>query len=179
MQQQTTQKIYRSGTLNEVKTLTAGFDVMVSPYQASAGLYLVDLNECDEKAVLSAMSVNAMQAGFIFEHIITVDYYGRPTAEIRLRVKNAVNANEPVYAGRVCIRKPTNFNLEPKPKRLQHMGHFVKAGDYTSSRFEGAEAAFVNRLFDEGMLEKSPENPVDMRPTPEGVRWYTAHTANK
>lgn len=177
--QQQVQKIYRSGTLNEVKTLTAGFDVIVSPYQASAGLFLVDLNGCDEKAVLNAMSVNAMQAGFIFEHIITVDYYGRPTAEIRLRVKNVVDANEPVYAGRVCIRKPTNLNLEPKPKRLQHMGHFVSAGDYTSSRFDGAETAFVQRLFDEGMLEKSPDDPTMMRPTPEGVRWYTAHIANK
>lgn len=175
---QGTQKVYRSGTLNEVKTLTSGFDVILSPFQASAGLYLVDLNGCNEEDVVKAMSVSAMQAEFIFEHIITVDLYGRPTVEIRLRVKNVVDANEPVYAGRVCIRKPANFNLEPKPKRLAHMGHFIKAGDFTSIRFEGAETAFVGRLFDEGMLEKSPENPSLMRPTPEGVKWYTAHTAH-
>lgn len=172
------QKIYRSGIINEVKTLVAGFDVFVSAYQASAGLYLVDLNGCAEKDVLKAMSVSAMQAGFLFEHVTTVNFYGRPTIEIRLRVQNSVQAGESVYAGRACVRKPTNFNFEPKPKRLSHMAHFVKVGDFTRAQFDGAETAFVNRLFDEGMLEKCPDDLSLMRPTPEGIRWYSAHSAN-
>jgi len=61
-------------------------------------------------------------------------------------------------------------------KRLAHMGHFIIASEFTLAKFEGAETAFVARLFDEGMLEKSQDDLSLMRPTPEGVRWYTAHT---
>jgi hypothetical protein len=85
---------------------------------------------------------------------------------------------EAQFAGRACVRKPANFGFEPKPKRIAHMGHFVKAGDFTRAQFTGSESAFVNRLFDEGMLEKNPDDLSQVRPTPEGVQWYKAHTAS-
>lgn len=170
------QSLLRPATTNEVKALVSGFNVIVSAYQASAGLFLIDLNGIDEAPVLKAMKVTAMQAGYIFEHIMTIPLYGRPTMEIRVRVRNNVNATEPVYAGRMVIRKPTNFDLEPKPKRLAHMKHFIEVREFTRIQFEGAESAFVGRLFDEGMLERNPDNINEMRPTPEGVRWYMAHT---
>ena len=170
-------QIYRPASTNEVKSIVAGLPVIVSPFQESAGLYLIDLGDVAEADALNVMQVNAMQNQFLFEHVTTVDCNARPTIEIRLRVRNQ-STGENVYAGRACVRKPTNFDFAPKPKRLAHMAHFIKAGDFTPAKFEGAESAFEGRLFDEGMLEKNPDDLSLMPPTPEGVKWYIAHTAN-
>lgn len=169
---------YRPANINEVKSIVSGLPVIVSPYQETAGLFLIDLNGCAEGDVLSAMKANAFKSQFLFEHLVTVNHYGRPTIEIRLRVNKSAKG-EAQFAGRACVRKPTNYGFEPKPKRIAHMGHFIKAGDFTSAQFEGSESAFVNRLFDEGMLEKNPDKLSEMRPTPEGVQWYMAHTVSQ
>jgi hypothetical protein len=67
---------YRPASTTEVKSIVAGLPVLVSPFQESAGLFLIDLNGCAEADVMNAMKANSLKAQFLFEHVITVNYYG-------------------------------------------------------------------------------------------------------
>lgn len=85
-----------------------------------------------------------------------------------------------VQGERFILCNPVNLDFAPKPKRIEHLRQFMQAWDQRSEFIgiqPGMEKAFVDRLFEEGMLQRNPQDANLFKPTTGGRVWFERATA--
>ena len=182
--------IRRPITRLEARTLLPDGCVLLP--HGPAGMFVVWCNPGSShtsEGLVKTLKANAEMCGFDLEILSAGAGMGSPClVQIRLtlvigqqvsaeaEITEALNTEVKRQDGRV-VRHPVNLGFAPKPKRLTTLYHFVDAGFAFVEPSEKLSAAFIKRLFVEGMLERNPENTGQFRPTPGGRVWFRRHFA--
>lgn len=189
----------RQANRQETKVLFADFDVLVM-FGGAAGTFDVEFagNEDDGREMMRKVQRLAMDMGMCVDVLgsrpafmggrwsLSVWVTEMPESrkaliarvdELRGRKGHEVKATTPVLnterkmIGRRIVVNPVNLAFEPKEKRVETLRRFIIADAFVSA--DGLDTAFVNRLFDEGMIERHP-NADTFRATVGGKVWFNA-----
>lgn len=136
----------------------------------------------DFDGISAAAKRNAKKFGY--DIIIEEDFRAliisfEPKSAERVNGRTAVR-REQIKGARYIIGKPANMKFQPNEKRLAVLGEIIAnwtnywRPEYTD--ITDLPKAWIDRLFDEGMTQRSNKSARLVRPTVAGIRWHHKHT---